>query len=287
MRFDIVTIFPEFFTGPLDYGIIRRAREAGLIDVAIQDLRAFAHDRHRHGRHQREGPCRLRPGTDELRLPLLRNPQAVRRQQAAGHAAPVRHRPRGLRVCGDGDCRRRLVWRAVLRRRATIAEPFDLFLESRAIPFELLTEDGEPLFTLPGRRGKFLEQSGQPRLMVLAGFVSSRTRSAWTMALGFELLAVAVGGAGLSDGRWFPGSIAAALVLLQLVLPSGRAAFPVTPTTTPAPVRLKPPAPVVAARPAPPAAPQAFPPPGLLVSASVPPPPAFPPPPGFPPPPRF
>jgi tRNA (guanine37-N1)-methyltransferase len=47
MRFDIVTIFPEFFVGPLDYGIVRRAREAGLIDVAIQDLRAFAHDRHR------------------------------------------------------------------------------------------------------------------------------------------------------------------------------------------------------------------------------------------------
>ncbi len=30
MRFDIVTIFPEFFAGPLDYGIVRRAREAGL-----------------------------------------------------------------------------------------------------------------------------------------------------------------------------------------------------------------------------------------------------------------
>ena len=28
MRFDIVTIFPEFFAGPLDYGIVRRAREA-------------------------------------------------------------------------------------------------------------------------------------------------------------------------------------------------------------------------------------------------------------------
>ena len=47
MRFDIVTIFPEFFTGPLDYGIVRRAREARLIDVRIQDLREFTHDRHR------------------------------------------------------------------------------------------------------------------------------------------------------------------------------------------------------------------------------------------------
>ena len=47
MRFDIVTIFAEFFAGPLDYGIVRRARESGLIDVRVKDLRAFTHDRHR------------------------------------------------------------------------------------------------------------------------------------------------------------------------------------------------------------------------------------------------
>jgi tRNA (guanine37-N1)-methyltransferase len=47
MRFDIVTIFPEFFSGPLDHGIVRRAREANLIDVRIQDLREFTHDKHR------------------------------------------------------------------------------------------------------------------------------------------------------------------------------------------------------------------------------------------------
>jgi tRNA (guanine37-N1)-methyltransferase len=47
MRFDIITIFPEFFTGPLDFGIVRRARVAQLIEVAIHDLRDYAHDRHR------------------------------------------------------------------------------------------------------------------------------------------------------------------------------------------------------------------------------------------------
>jgi len=47
MQFDIITIFPEFFAGPLDYGIVRRAREARLVDVRVHDLRAFAHDRHR------------------------------------------------------------------------------------------------------------------------------------------------------------------------------------------------------------------------------------------------
>ena len=47
MKIDILTIFPEFFRGPLDYGIVRRAREAGLVAIEIHDLRAFAHDRHR------------------------------------------------------------------------------------------------------------------------------------------------------------------------------------------------------------------------------------------------
>jgi tRNA (guanine37-N1)-methyltransferase len=47
MRFDIITIFPEFFAGPLDYGIVRRAREAKLIETQVHDLRSFTHDRHR------------------------------------------------------------------------------------------------------------------------------------------------------------------------------------------------------------------------------------------------
>lgn len=47
MRFDLITIFPEFFQGPLDYGIVRRAREARLIEIGITDLRDFTHDRHR------------------------------------------------------------------------------------------------------------------------------------------------------------------------------------------------------------------------------------------------
>ncbi|MBN9617969.1 MAG: tRNA (guanosine(37)-N1)-methyltransferase TrmD [Acidobacteriales bacterium 59-55] len=47
MRFDIITIFPGFFDSPLDYGILSRARKAGLVEVATHDLRNFTHDRHR------------------------------------------------------------------------------------------------------------------------------------------------------------------------------------------------------------------------------------------------
>ena len=47
MRFDLITIFPDFFAGPLDYGIVRRAKEAGLVQIHVQDLREFTKDRHK------------------------------------------------------------------------------------------------------------------------------------------------------------------------------------------------------------------------------------------------
>jgi tRNA (guanine37-N1)-methyltransferase len=47
VQIDIITIFPDFFRGPLDYGIIRRAREAGLVKIEIHDLRGVTRDRHR------------------------------------------------------------------------------------------------------------------------------------------------------------------------------------------------------------------------------------------------
>jgi len=47
MRFDIITIFPDFFTSPFDYGILSRARVNGLVEIATHDLRSFTHDRHR------------------------------------------------------------------------------------------------------------------------------------------------------------------------------------------------------------------------------------------------
>ena len=47
MKVDILTIFPDFFRGPLDYGIVRRAREMGLVELNIHDLRAFTKDKHR------------------------------------------------------------------------------------------------------------------------------------------------------------------------------------------------------------------------------------------------
>ncbi|TAK70611.1 MAG: tRNA (guanosine(37)-N1)-methyltransferase TrmD [Actinomycetota bacterium] len=46
MRVDIVTIFPEYLR-PLELSLVGKARAAGLVEVAVHDLRDFAHDRHR------------------------------------------------------------------------------------------------------------------------------------------------------------------------------------------------------------------------------------------------
>lgn len=47
MRADILTLFPDAFRGPLDVSMIARARDAGLLDLRIHDIRQWASDRHR------------------------------------------------------------------------------------------------------------------------------------------------------------------------------------------------------------------------------------------------
>ncbi len=47
MKFHIVTIFPEFFRGPFEHGVIQKAREAGMIEIQVHDLRTWTYDRHR------------------------------------------------------------------------------------------------------------------------------------------------------------------------------------------------------------------------------------------------
>jgi tRNA (guanine37-N1)-methyltransferase len=46
LRFDIITIFPEFFGQVIDYGIVRRARAAGLVQIKAHDLRQWTTDKH-------------------------------------------------------------------------------------------------------------------------------------------------------------------------------------------------------------------------------------------------
>ena len=47
MRFHIVTIFPDFFSGPFEHGVVHRARLAGRLEIRLHDLRNWTYDRHR------------------------------------------------------------------------------------------------------------------------------------------------------------------------------------------------------------------------------------------------
>jgi tRNA (guanine37-N1)-methyltransferase len=47
MRFEVLTIFPEFFRGPFEHGVVARASAAGVLDIRVHDLRNWTSDRHR------------------------------------------------------------------------------------------------------------------------------------------------------------------------------------------------------------------------------------------------
>ncbi len=47
MTFEVLTIFPEFFRGPFEHGVVARARAAGVLDIRVHDLRNWTFDRHR------------------------------------------------------------------------------------------------------------------------------------------------------------------------------------------------------------------------------------------------
>ncbi|NVO18267.1 MAG: tRNA (guanosine(37)-N1)-methyltransferase TrmD [Bacteroidetes bacterium] len=48
MRIDILTIFPEMFTGPFDHSIVKRAKDKGLADIYIHNIRDYALSKHRN-----------------------------------------------------------------------------------------------------------------------------------------------------------------------------------------------------------------------------------------------
>jgi len=47
MKIDVLTLFPEMFAGPLDFSMVKRAREDGKIDLRVINLRDYTHDRHK------------------------------------------------------------------------------------------------------------------------------------------------------------------------------------------------------------------------------------------------
>jgi tRNA (guanine37-N1)-methyltransferase len=112
MRFDVITIFPEIFRGVFEFGIIRRAVESGLVEIAVHDLRDYTHDRHRQvddrpfgggaGMVMKPEPVfraveALSAGAAEVSTVLL-SPQGRLFDQRA--AEEFSRRPRVILICG-------------------------------------------------------------------------------------------------------------------------------------------------------------------------------------------
>ncbi len=47
MIFHVLTIFPDFFEGPFTHGVLKRGKDAGLLDICIHNLRDWTFDRHK------------------------------------------------------------------------------------------------------------------------------------------------------------------------------------------------------------------------------------------------
>ncbi len=88
MRFDVVTLFPEFFDAPLKHGINRRAFDSGAMQLQVWPLRDFADDAYRR---IDDRPYGGGPGMVMLVEPLQRAVAAVRAARADGTTVPVVH----------------------------------------------------------------------------------------------------------------------------------------------------------------------------------------------------
>ncbi len=103
MRIDVVTIFPRMVEGPLSDGIVQRAREKGLVDLRVHDLRDHTDDRHRS---VDDAPFGGGPGMVMKAEPFFRAVEAIRADAPGGGEAVVLLSPRGRRF--DQEAARRL-----------------------------------------------------------------------------------------------------------------------------------------------------------------------------------
>ena len=104
MKFELITIFPDFFRGPLDYGIVRRARESGLVEINIHDLRSFTKDKHRTVDDRPFGGGEGMVLKPEPIFDCLEFLRVAPRQERVWHGSPTRVPERGNPSC---CCRRK------------------------------------------------------------------------------------------------------------------------------------------------------------------------------------
>jgi tRNA (guanine37-N1)-methyltransferase len=77
LRIDILSLFPDYFQGPFDVSIIKRARERGLLDIHLVDIRDFAEGKHRK---VDDRPYGGGPGMVMMPQPLAKAIRSVKRE---------------------------------------------------------------------------------------------------------------------------------------------------------------------------------------------------------------
>jgi tRNA (guanine37-N1)-methyltransferase len=92
MRIDILSLFPETFVSPLNQSIIKRAREQGLVDIVIHDIRDYTHDKHRTAD---DYPYGGGPGMILKPEPVFEAAEAVEKQLGVSELPTVLLTPQG------------------------------------------------------------------------------------------------------------------------------------------------------------------------------------------------
>lgn len=158
MWIDILTLFPEMFSGPFEHSIVARAKAAGIVEIAIHDLRGWTSDRHRTVDDSPYGggagmvmkPEPLFSAIEALRTPettaILLTPQGeVFSQALAGQLSQL---PRLLLVCGHYEGVDERVREHAIDREVSIG---DYVLSGGEIPAMVVTDAVVRL--LPGALG--------------------------------------------------------------------------------------------------------------------------------------
>jgi tRNA (guanine37-N1)-methyltransferase len=130
MRIDALTIFPRMLEAPLGEGIVQRAREAGIVDLRVHDLREFTDDRHRS---VDDAPFGGGPGMVMKPEPIARALEAISAARREGEPI-VLLSPRGRRF--DQPCARRF---AALERLTLVCGRYEGIDER--VSRELATEE--------------------------------------------------------------------------------------------------------------------------------------------------
>ncbi len=95
MRFDVLTLFPGIFDGYLNQSLLKKAREAGLVDVLLHDIRQWSRDKHKK---VDDRPFGGGPGMILQVEPVVECVEAVQGADAAGQGHLVVLSPRGRKL---------------------------------------------------------------------------------------------------------------------------------------------------------------------------------------------